>query len=274
MRAVALALALLLPLGIAACAGENAGTNLGYTEDAKRAYDSAMAEFTAHNWIDAQTKMREVKRKYSYSKYARMAELRIADADMAQEKFTDAIREFKEFIRAHRSDEENIAYARSKIAECRYAEIPESFLMPASEERDQAAVVDAYKELREFVSDYPTGKDTAHIRDLLAAVTARLVRHELYVARFYLKKANYDASVARVQYALKNYGQTLAGGAAVSEASNLQAEALLLLGEIYLQMHKWGDARVAFQIIVGRYTQTPLVIDARNYLSYMQQHGV
>jgi outer membrane protein assembly factor BamD len=267
-------LGLALALGTAACEGEGPKTALGYTEDAKRAYDNAMNEFTAHNWIDAQALMREVKRKYSYSKYARLAELRIADADMAQEKFTDAIREFKEFIRAHRSDEENIAYARSKIAECRYNEIPESFLMPASEERDQAAVVDAYKELRDFVGDYPGGKDTPHIRDLLASVTARLVRHELYVARFYLKKSNYEAAVARVQYALKNYGATLTGGAAVSEASNLQAEALVLLGEIYLQMHKWGDARTAFQVVASRYPQTPLVIDARNYLSYMQQHGV
>ena len=267
-------LGLALALGTAACEGQGPKTALGYTEDAKRAYDAAMNEFNAHNWIDAQALMREVKRKYSYSKYARLAELRIADADMAQDKFTDAIREFKEFIRAHRSDEENIAYARSKIAEARYAEIPESFLMPASEERDQAAVVDAYKELREFIGDYPGNKDTPHIRDLLASVTARLVRHELYVARFYLRKSNYEAGVARVQYALKNYGSTLTGGAAVSEASNLQAEALVLLGEIYLQMHKWGDARTAFQVVVGKYQQTPLVIDARNYLSYMQQHGV
>src|SRR3984957_538420 len=158
MRAVALAaskvlLALALVGGAAACEGQGPKSALGYTEDAKRGYDAAMQEFNAHNWIDAQAMMREVKRKYSYSKYARLAELRIADADIAQEKFTDAIREFKEFIRAHRSDEENIAYARSKIAECRYAEIPESFLMPASEERDQAAVVDAYKELREYVGD-------------------------------------------------------------------------------------------------------------------------
>jgi outer membrane protein assembly factor BamD len=283
MRAVALALRLSLGSALALCAvcagttgceGQAPKTALGYTEDAKRAYDAALAEFNAHNWIDAQSMMREVKRKYSYSKYARLAELRIADADMAQEKFTDAIREFKEFIRAHRSDEENIAYARSKIAEARYAEIPESFLMPASEERDQAAVVDAYKELREFVNDYPNGKDTSHIRDLLASVTARLVRHELYVARFYLKKTNYDAAVARVQYALKNYGGALSGSASVSEAAELQAEALLLLGEVYLQMHKWGEARTAFQVIVARYTQTPLVVDARNYLSYMQQRGV
>lgn len=271
MRAVALAL--LLSAGLLACEGQAPKTALGYTEDAKHAYEAALAEFTAHNWIDAQAMLREVKRKYSYSKYARLAELRLADADAEQEKFTDAIREYKEFIRAHRSDEENIAYARAKIAEARYAEIPESFLMPAGEERDQAAVVDAYKELRDFIGDYPGGKETDHVRELLAMVTARLVRHELYVARFYLALGNYDAAVARVQYALRTYGLSLAGAGAVSEAANLQSEALLLLGSVYLQMHRWDDARTAFQAIVARYAQTPLAVDARNYLAYMdQQH--
>jgi outer membrane protein assembly factor BamD len=267
-------MALLLAGGLVACEGQGPKTALGYTEDAKRAYEAAMEEFTAHNWIDAQAMMREVKRKYSYSKYARLAELRIADADMEQEKFADAVHEYKEFVRAHRADAEDVAYARSKIAEATYAEIPESLLLPASEERDQATVVEAYKELKDFVSDYPTGKDTAHVRELLAKVTARLVRHELYVARFYLKKDNYDATLARVQYAIRSYGGVLQGSASVSEASELQAEALLLLGTTYLMMHKWGEARIAFEQITSRYAQTPYIVDARNYLAYMQSQGV
>lgn len=266
--------ALLVAAACAACGGEGPKTALGYTEDAKRAYDAAMAEFDAHNWIDAQTMMREVKRKYSYSKWARQAELRIADADVAQEKFGEAIREYKEFIRAHRADDEDIAYARAKIAEATYAEIPEGFLSPAGEERDQASVLDAYKEMRDFVADYPTGKDSTHVRELLAKVTARLVRHELYVARFYLRKDNFEAAVARVQYALKNYGAALSGAAAVSEAAELQSEAWVLLGSVYLMMHKWGEARGAFEVVVARYAQTPLAIDARNYLDYMRTRGV
>jgi outer membrane protein assembly factor BamD len=277
MRAAVLAalVALLaLPLLATACAPEPAKSALGYTEDAKRAYEAAMEEFKAHNWIDAQTAMREVKRKYSYSKYARLAELRIADADLEQDKFPEAIHEYKEFVHAHRSDAEDVAYARSKIAEATYAEIPDSFLMPALEERDQASVIDAYKELREFVADYPDGKESPHARELLAKVTAYLVRHELYVARFYLKKDNYDAAIARVLFAMKNYGQSLQGSAAVSEATDLQAEALILLGTTYLQMHKWGDARTAFESVVTRYAQTPFAIDARNYLTYLSQRGV
>ncbi len=232
-----------------------------------------MAEFDAHNWLEAQNMFREVKRKYSYSKYARLAELRIADADMAQDKFPEAIHEYKEFVHAHRSDAEDVAYARSKIAEATYAEIPDSFLMPALEERDQASVIDAYKVLRDFLSDYPDDKTSGHVRELLAAVTSRLVRHELYVARFYLKKDNYDAAVARVTYALRTYGSTMTGLAGVREASELRAEALLLLGRTYLVMHKWGDARTAFETIEQKYAETPLAGDAKNYLAYLRRLG-
>jgi outer membrane protein assembly factor BamD len=274
MRPELPALALLLAAALPACGGEGPKTALGYTEDAKRAYDAAMQDFTAHNWLDAQTEMREVKRKYSYSKYARLAELRIADADLAQEKYSDAIREYKDFVKAHRSDNDEVAYARSKIAEATVSEIPESFLLPAAEERDQATTIDAYKELKSFLADYPDSKEVGRMRELLGHVVSLLVRHELYVARFYLNKDNYDAAVARIQYALRNYSASIEGsGAAATGATDLEAEALLLLGTTYLKMHKWGDARQAFQTIVKDFGSSPLVVPARNYLEYLKRQG-
>jgi outer membrane protein assembly factor BamD len=274
MRVLLPALALLLLAAMPACEGEGPKTALGYTEDAKRAYEAAMQDFNAHNWLDAQQQMREVKRKYSYSKYARMAELRIADADLAQEKFPEAIREYKDFVHAHRSDTDDVAYARAKIAEATVSEIPESVLLPATEERDQATVVDAYKELKSYLSDYPDSKQAPRMRELLAQVVARLVRHELYVARFYLAKDNYDAAVARIQYALRNYGAAIEGAPSITAgAGDLEAEALLLLGTVYLKMHKWGDARQAFQMILKDFASSPLAVPARNYLEYLKQQG-
>ena len=267
-------LAVLLTSAFVVGCGEGAKAPLGYTEDAKRSYDAAMEEFNAHNWIEAQTMMREVKRKYSYSKYARLAELRIADADLEQEKFAEAIHEYKDFVHAHRSDADDVAYARSKIAESTYVEIPESFLLPAAEERDQGTVVDAYKELQSYLNDYPNSKQSAHMRDLLSQVIARLVRHELYVARFYLDKDNYDAAVLRIQYALRNYGSALeASRTATSDATGTQAEALLLLGTTYLKMRKWSDARQAFQTIVTNFAAHPLAVPARNYLDRLAKQG-
>jgi outer membrane protein assembly factor BamD len=253
---------------------EDAKNPLGYTEDAKRSYDRAMAEFNSHSYLTSQNLFREIKRKYSYSKYARLAELRIADADFIQEKWSDAIHEYKDFIHAHRSDAEDVAYCRGKIAEATYGEIPETAIIGTPEERDQGGVVDAYKELTSYLTDYPDAKESPHVRELVALVISRLVRHELYVARFYLDRTNYEAAVSRVQYALRNYGAALASEAGtVTVASDLAAEALLLLGETYLKMHKWSEARQAFQSIVHDYGQSGLVVQARDYLRYLKERG-
>ncbi len=251
-------------------------TSLSYAADAKRAYDQAKKEFDAHNWIEAQALFRDVKRKYHYSKYAKLAELRIADADFFQEKYSEAIRGYRQFVHDHRSDVEEVAYARAKIAEAQYNQIGESFLLPSADERDQAVILDAFKELKGYVHDYPDGKETARVRELLVDVTARLMRHELYVARFYLARDNFDAAVLRIQYAMRNFagGAQLGGPAGEILDSGLEAEALLLLGEVYLKMHKFEDARGAFNVLLRDYPRSPLVVQATNYLAYMQERGV
>jgi outer membrane protein assembly factor BamD len=221
--------------------------------------------------------MREVKRKYSYSKYARLAELRIADCDFMQEKFADAIREYRQFVHDHRSDAEEVSYARSKIAEAEYSQISDSIILAAGEERDQAVVYDAYKELRGYLHDYPEAKESKHMRDLLADVTSRLVRHELYVARFYLQRDNYDAAVMRILYALRNFApglDTAKGHPGAEQASGLEPEALLLLGETYLKMHKWPLARAQFETILSRFQDSGLTLAAQNFLGWMKERGV
>ncbi len=278
MRRLARVSALLVVSAAAAatvgCENEQPKTVLSYTQDAKHAYDLALDEFKAHNWVESQGLMREVKRKYSYSKYARLAELRIADADFEQEKYGDAIREYRQFVHDHRSDAEEVAYARSRIAESQYKEIGESFLLPAGEERDQATILDAYKELRKFAQDYPTSKESKRMRKLLVEVTGRLVKHELYVARFYLAKDNYDACILRIQYALRNFSGGFGTRGDADEGSGLEPDALLLMGETYLKMHKWSEARESFTMIVKRYPESPIIVQAGRYLDFMKTRGV
>ena len=252
-------------------------TALSYSEDARRAYDEAMEEFSGHNWIEAQALFREVKRKYAYSRYARLAELRIADADFEQEKYAEAIRGYRQFVHDHRSDVEEVAFARSRIAEAQYRQISESLLLPSADERDQAVILDAFKELKSFVHDYPNAKESTKIRELLADVTARLMRHELYVARFYLHRDNFDAAVLRIQYAMRTFaGGPQMRGASLSDDidSGLEAEALLLLAEVYLKMHRFSDARETLEALLRDYPRSPLVVQASNYLAYMKERGV
>jgi outer membrane protein assembly factor BamD len=274
--AVAVLAAVITGSAVSGCEGPPTHTGLNYTEDAKRAYDRAMVEFNGHNWIEAQAQLREVKRKYGYSKYARLAELRYADADFEQEKYGEAIREYKDFVRAHRSDADDAAYARSRIAEAVYREVPESFILSSAEERDQAAAVDAYKELRSYLADYPNATQAPHVHELLETIVGRLIDHELYVARFYLNRDNYDAAVARVLYALRAYIPTPTDSAHRDHdvAPEFGAKALLLLGETYLKMKKWSDARAAFESIVRSYDTSPTAVQAKGYLEHMHDQGV
>jgi outer membrane protein assembly factor BamD len=272
LAAIALA-ALSVGGALSGCEGEPPKTALGYTDSAKHAYDLAMEQFDAHSWLQAETLLREVKRKYSYSKYARLAELRLADADLLQEKYPEAIRGYKDFMRAHRADADDIAYARAKIAEAMCAEIPDSALLPAQEERDQASVVEAYKELKGYLIDYPSAKEAPRMRQLLSQVTARLVRHELYVARFYATRDNFEAAIARIRYALKNYATGAGPHGELSESAGLEAEALLLLGQTYLRVHKWNDARDSFETILRSYAESPVVTQARNFLDTLKARG-
>ncbi len=304
---------------------------LNYSADAKRAYDAAIVEFDDKNWLEAQALLREVKRKYSYSRFAKLAELRLADIDFEQDKFAEAVRQYRQFVHDHRSDQAEVVYARSRIAEAEYRQINESLLLPSADERDQGVVMDAYREVKGFVADYPDAKESEKIRSLLSDVTARLVRHELYVARFYLNRGNFEAAVGRILYALRNFGgaegeetdvadpeqaprergpegrgsrsprgererevearggtsRTAPGRTSSAQSdpkepkvtklkrveghhgSGLEPEALLLLGETYLKMRKSTEAREAFDAIVRDYPESPLLIQAKNYLAFM-----
>lgn len=272
---------------LSGCTPPEPRSGLNYAADAQRAYEAAMEEFKAHNWLEAQQLLREVKRKYAYSRFAPLAELRIADADFEQEKFGEAIRGYKQFVHDHRSMTNEVAYSRAKIAEAQYRQISDSFLLPASEERDQSATLESYRELRAYLHDYPDSKESGRICDLLEDVTVKLVRHELRVARFYLARDNFDGTVGRVQYALRNFaadppcrGNGGSATASTGEASvyrtdfGLAPEALLLLGETYLKMHRWKDARAAFDAILQRYPESAYVVQAQNFLKFMQNEGV
>lgn len=236
----------------------SAPSALRYGEDAKKAYDHAMEAFDDKNWELAKELFRDVKRKYSYSRYARLAELRMADADWESDKLAEAIAGYRSFVRTHRTDAE-VPYARFRIVTGLFNQVSETILLPPAEERDQATTTEAYRELRSFLRDYPRGQFVKEAEHMLRVTTGRLVRHELYVARYYLARDDFDATVARIQYALENF-----------EGSDLDPEAMVLLGETYLKMKKRPEAREAFNAVVERYPASPFVVPARNFLDAMR----
>ena len=262
MRAVCRIVCLMGCLSLSACDFNptTSSASLTYTEDAHKAYLEAMKAFESKDWEDARALFSEVKRLFAYSRYARLAELRIADIDFEQGKYSDAIAGYRGFIKGHRGDQ-NVEYAKYRISKALYLDISDTLFLPPAEERDQANTRDAYNELKAFTRRFPRSRYRIEVEYMLEVVTQRLVRHELYVAHYYLKKDNFKAVVARIDYALDHF-----------PGSVLDAEALVLKGETLLKMQKYAEAKEVFVTVVRDFGG-PFGKVAQRFLDMMKDKG-
>lgn len=91
------------------------------------------------------------------------------------------------------------------------------------------------------------------------AAQDRLMRHELYVARFYLRQDVYQATIARIDHALKLF-----------PGSALEPEALVLKGETLMRMNKPDEARAVFQKVLDEYGG-PFAVTAKRFLAELDE---
>ena len=236
---------------------EGSKSPLDYTENARRDYERGMKALEDKNWEAVEEAFNDVRTKYSYSRYARLSELRLADADYEQDKLAEAISGYKAFVHDYPNDPE-VPYARFRIAKSQYDSVSQSFLLPPLEERDLSSVNDAMETIRDYLEDFPNSEHAKDLRYMLEVVVGLLARHELYVARYYLREDNFEAANARVERVLK-----------VVPVSGLEPEALVLLGEIYLKQKRKAEAKALFEQLIREHSDSPFTVPARNFLAHI-----
>ncbi len=258
-RFLLLASALTLTAGLPACekTAPPPRDSLEYTANAKRDYERALDKFFAHDWEEAIERFNEVKRSYGYTRYARLSELRIGDAQVHQKAYPEAVATYRAFVHDHPNDPE-VPYARFRAAQALYEDTSPSFMLAPLEERDLVNVLDAYQTLRAFRDDYPAHERHAEVEFMFRSISGILARNDLYVARFYLAQRRYETVLARIDHALATYA-----------ASDLTPEALVLRGETYLRMRRPAEARAAFDTVLREHSDSAFVLPARNFLDRM-----
>jgi outer membrane protein assembly factor BamD len=250
----------LLPLAMCA-SSDDAGKSVTYSLTAKQNYDKGLAELKDENYPEATRFFSFVKQKFPFSKYAVLAELALADTQFARGAYQEAIDAYKTFLRLHPTHEKvEDGYVAYKICECYVQDMPgDWFLVPPAYEKDQTAVRDAYRELSDFLDKYPDSKYVADVKKLRKEVTARLIEHEVYVARFYLSTGHPKAAVLRLEAALRRYPE-----------SGREAELLLALGQTHLEMGNAQRARATFQRVVKEYGSELQARRAYLYLEFIR----
>lgn len=156
-----------------------------------------MESFEDGNYRKAIEAFEKLKDWYPFSKYAILAELKLADSHFHQEEYAEAIVAYEEFESLHPRNEA-IPYVIYQIGRCYFEQVD-------TIDRDQANTRKALDTFNRLIKSYP---DNEYSKKALAHRTAcqkSMAGHDLYVGRYYFKSKHYQAALHRFQSVLTNY---------------------------------------------------------------------
>lgn len=159
-------------------------------QEAVEAYDQGL-------YTLAKDTFSELRDKYPGSYYSAFAELKTADAQFQISEFPAAVVAYEEFLRLH-PQHEAAAYAKYQIGNSQR-------LQYRGVKHDQAPLRAAIKSYEKLLLENPASRYAPLARRYIKQCRERLAAHEAYVAEFYLKQGQAEASAKRYAVLAGNY---------------------------------------------------------------------
>jgi len=156
---------------------------------------------------------------YPFSRYAILAELKIADAHFHLKEYTQAIAAYEQFERMHPRNEA-IPYVINQIGLSWFNQID-------TVDRDITPAKNALAQFRRLMEQFPEDEYAQEAPERIQACIDKIAGHELYVATFYMKTGQYLAGLKRFEHIVEFYPGTPQSETAL----NLIPECAALLAE-------------------------------------------
>jgi len=153
--------------------------------------------FKEGNYREAIESFETLKDWYPFSKYAILAELKIADAHYQLAEYEEAVFAYEEFENLHPRNEA-IPYVIYQIGRCYYDQID-------TIDRDQLTAQKALDTFKRLTKKFPEDAYTLKARPHIIQCHKSLAAHDLYVGRFYFKSGHYKAALHRFRSVLSDY---------------------------------------------------------------------
>jgi outer membrane protein assembly factor BamD len=249
----------LAALSVSCAAKQGKDGLLDYSRSAKELYETAMEEFDDEDCVEAEKLFEDVRKQFPYSKYAADSELRLADCKLSQGNNAEAAVAYQQFVKAHPTHED-AHYAAYKRGVAFYEMIPGDWLItPPPYEKDQSATRDARAAFASFLKTYPASVWVGRAKEYLVEVVDALVRHEMYVAQFYLKRDLRKAASVRLEGIWVSFPE-----------SSLVPDAMFLQATTFLEMGENGEAKRIFEEIAKQYPGHYQTKRATDYLRHLE----
>jgi outer membrane protein assembly factor BamD len=164
---------------------------------AQELVNDGMEAFNRQRYRSAIESFDKLKDWYPFSKYAILAELKIADAHFYLEEYEAAITAYESFENLHPRNEAApyVVFQRGLS----YIKQMETV------DRDQTSAKKAIETFNRLKKMYPNSEYTAQAETYIRMSLKNMAGHEFYVAEFYFKSKHYNAAIVRFRAVVSNY---------------------------------------------------------------------
>lgn len=149
--------------------------------------------------IDTYSKLKDW---YPFSRFAKEAELKVADAHYQLKNYEQAIAAYEQYERLHPNDQE-IPYVVYRTGRCYFDRMK-------GVDRDQTYTEKALRVFRQIRDRFPSSQYAEKAQKHILRCLKTLAGHELYVGEFYLKQGHYKAALGRFENVINDYPSDLA----------------------------------------------------------------
>jgi outer membrane protein assembly factor BamD len=156
-----------------------------------------MDAFKDGDYVYSMELFQKLKDRYPFSKYAILAELKIADCHYYRKEYEDAIFWYEEFEKLH-PENEAVPYVIYQTGLC-YLEQLDTI------DRDQTPAQQAIKIFEKLVRHYPQSEYSNAARQHIKICVKSLAEHDFYVGLFYYKSKHYKAALERFGSVVRDY---------------------------------------------------------------------
>ncbi len=166
----------------------------------KTAYELAiegMEEFERGKFGNSIKRFEKLKDWYPFSKYAILAELKIADAHYALQEYAEAVMAYEEFENLHPRNEA-IPYAIYQIGICYFEQVD-------TIDRDQTATKEALSTFRRLIKQFPHDPYANLARAKIRTCLKSLAANEFHIGLYYFKTKHYEGALNRFKSVIANY---------------------------------------------------------------------
>jgi outer membrane protein assembly factor BamD len=184
-------------------------------QDPGSIYKAAEEDINTDHYLLAIDKLRLIKNKYPYSKYALDAQLRLADVYFLQESYSEAALAYETFRDLH-PKHEKVAYAMFRLGLSYYKDIPDPIA------RDLTPAQKAIDAFNDFLHRFPMDPNAKEAAADLTDSRKKLADKELQIGNFYYKRNFYDSAKGRYQKLIDLYPETDAAKEAQTKLTKIE----------------------------------------------------